>query len=43
MLASAIQFESGETGIYQIRAVRRNHGLPALPLTRRDMYSVGAS
>lgn len=39
MTASAMQFESGSTGIYQILATRKGGGLPALPLTRRDLYS----
>jgi len=39
MTASAMQFESGSTGIYQILATRKGDVLPALPLTRRDLYS----
>lgn len=39
MTASAMQFESGSTGIYQILAIHKGNGLPPLPLTRRDLYS----
>ena len=39
MTASAQQFEQCATGIYQILAVRKESGLPPLPLTRRDLYS----
>jgi cyclopropane-fatty-acyl-phospholipid synthase len=39
MTACALQFEQGATGIYQILAVRRENGLPKLPLTRRDLYA----
>ncbi len=38
MTGCALQFEQGATGIYQILAVRRQNGFPALPLTRRDLY-----
>lgn len=38
MLGCALQFEQGSTGIYQILAVRKENGLPSLPLTRRDLY-----
>jgi len=38
MTGCARQFEQGQTGIYQILAVRRQDGLPALPLTRKDLY-----
>ncbi len=38
MAASALEFESGGTGIYQILASKRHHGLWPLPLTRRDLY-----
>jgi cyclopropane-fatty-acyl-phospholipid synthase len=38
MIASALQFEQGTTGIYQILAVGREDGLPGLPLTRDDLY-----
>lgn len=38
MTGCALQFESGSTGIYQILAVRKEAGLPRLPLTRRDLY-----
>ncbi len=39
MTGSAMQFELGNTGIYQILAVKRAPGLPGIPLTRRDLYS----
>jgi cyclopropane-fatty-acyl-phospholipid synthase len=39
MTGSALQFEQGATGIYQILAVNREEGLPRLPLTRRDLYA----
>ncbi len=38
MAGCALQFEQGSTGIYQILAVRKDGGLPPLPLTRRDLY-----
>ena len=38
MAASALEFESGELGIYQILAARRAPGAPPWPLTRRYMY-----
>jgi cyclopropane-fatty-acyl-phospholipid synthase len=39
MAASALQFESGEIGIYQVLANKRTAGVPNLPLTRRHLYS----
>jgi cyclopropane-fatty-acyl-phospholipid synthase len=39
MAACALQFESGEIGIYQVLAGKRAVGLPDLPLTRRHLYS----
>ncbi len=39
MAASALEFEGGELGIYQILAVKRNVGLTALPLTRQHLYA----
>jgi cyclopropane-fatty-acyl-phospholipid synthase len=39
MAACALQFESGEIGIYQVLASKRAAGLPDLPLTRRHLYS----
>jgi cyclopropane-fatty-acyl-phospholipid synthase len=39
MAACALQFESGEIGIYQVLANKREAGLPDLPLTRRHLYS----
>jgi len=38
MAACALQFESGEIGIYQVLASKRTVGIPALPLTRRHLY-----
>jgi cyclopropane-fatty-acyl-phospholipid synthase len=38
MSACALQFESGEIGIYQVLASRRAAGVPDLPLTRRHLY-----
>jgi cyclopropane-fatty-acyl-phospholipid synthase len=38
MTGCALQFEQGQTGIYQILAVRRNNSFSPLPLTRRDLY-----
>ncbi len=38
MTGSALQFEQGATGIYQILAERKVDGMPNLPLTRRDLY-----
>jgi cyclopropane-fatty-acyl-phospholipid synthase len=39
MAACALQFESGEIGIYQVLANKRAAGVPDLPLTRRHLYS----
>ena len=39
MAASALEFEGGELGIYQLLAVKRCVGLTALPLTRRHLYT----
>lgn len=39
MTGSAIQFEQGSTGIYQILAERKHDGKSNLPLTRRDLYA----
>ncbi len=39
MTGSAIQFEQGTTGIYQILAERKQDGRSILPLTRRDLYA----
>jgi cyclopropane-fatty-acyl-phospholipid synthase len=38
MAACALQFESGEIGIYQVLASKRAAGVPDLPLTRRHLY-----
>ncbi|HXI49661.1 MAG TPA: cyclopropane-fatty-acyl-phospholipid synthase family protein [Steroidobacteraceae bacterium] len=39
MAACALQFESGEIGIYQVLANKRAAGVPDLPLTRRHLYT----
>ena len=39
MAACALEFESGEIGIYQILANKRESGQTNLPLTRRHLYS----
>ena len=39
MAASALEFEGGELGIYQILAAKRSVGLTKLPLTRRHIYT----
>ncbi len=39
MAGSALQFEEGITGIYQILASRREPWLQPVPLTRRDLYT----
>lgn len=39
MASSALEFEGGELGIYQILAAKRNLGLTKLPLTRRHLYT----
>lgn len=38
MAASALEFETGELGLYQILASRRDGGPAPVPLTRRYMY-----
>jgi len=38
MSACALQFESGEIGIYQVLASKRAAGVLELPLTRRHLY-----
>ena len=38
MTACALEFESGDIGIYQVLAAKRARGNPPLPLTRRYMY-----
>jgi cyclopropane-fatty-acyl-phospholipid synthase len=38
MTASALAFESGEIGVYQILAARRAGGRFPVPLTRQDLY-----
>ena len=39
MAASALEFEGGELGIYQILATKRSVGLTVLPLTRHHLYA----
>ena len=39
MAACALEFESGEIGVYQLLASKRTTGEAALPLTRRHLYS----
>ena len=39
MTGSAIQFEQGATGVYQILAEGKHDGKSNLPLTRRDLYN----
>jgi cyclopropane-fatty-acyl-phospholipid synthase len=39
MAACALQFESGEIGIYQVLASKRTPGNLKIPLTRRHLYS----
>ncbi len=39
MAACALDFERGDIGIYQVLASKRAAGNPALPLTRRHLYS----
>jgi cyclopropane-fatty-acyl-phospholipid synthase len=39
MSACALQFESGEIGIYQVLANKRTAGTALLPLTRRHLYT----
>ena len=40
MAACALEFETGEIGIYQILANKRESGQSCLPLTRKHIYSV---
>ncbi|SEL43258.1 cyclopropane-fatty-acyl-phospholipid synthase [Roseateles sp. YR242] len=40
MAASALEFESGELGLYQILASKRDGGPAPVPLTRRYIYCV---
>ena len=40
MAASALEFESGELGIYQVLGSKRAAGNAPVPLTRRHMYPV---
>lgn len=42
MAACALEFESGEIGVYQLLASRRDGGLSPLPLTRDDLYGPGS-
>ncbi len=38
MAACALEFESGEIGVYQILASKRAVGSTAMPLTRQHIY-----
>ena len=42
MAACALEFESGEIGIHQILAARREGGPPPVPLTREHLYAPSA-
>jgi len=42
MAACALEFESGDIGVYQLLACKRVGGMAALPLTRRHLYAVPA-
>jgi cyclopropane-fatty-acyl-phospholipid synthase len=42
MSACALQFETGEVGVYQILASKKGGRLDAVPLTRRDLYPPSA-
>ena len=39
MAACALEFESGEIGVYQVLASKRTVGRGRLPLTRQDLYA----
>ena len=39
LAASALEFEGGEPGIYQVLATKRSAGLTVLPLTRQHLYA----
>ena len=39
MTTCALEFESGEIGVYQVLASKRTAGATSLPLTRRHLYS----
>ena len=41
MAACALEFESGEIGVYQVLASKRSVGAAQLPLTRRHLHSTG--
>ena len=41
MAASALEFEAGGTGVYQVLAAKRRAGAPPVPLTRADLYRAG--
>ena len=40
MVACALEFESGEIGVYQVLASKRAVGAAQSPLTRRNLYPV---
>ena len=39
MATCAMEFESGDIGVYQVLASKRAAGVTSLPLTRRHLYS----
>jgi cyclopropane-fatty-acyl-phospholipid synthase len=41
MSACALEFESGQLGIYQVLASKRAGGAPSWPMTRRHLYPAG--
>jgi len=43
MAACALEFESGEIGVYQLLATKRGDGSAALPWTRRHLYAHAAA
>jgi len=43
MAACALEFESGEIGVYQLLASKRTAALSALPLTRGHLHSSGSA
>ena len=42
MAACALEFESGEIGVYQVLASKRSVGAALLPLTRQHLYRAGS-
>jgi cyclopropane-fatty-acyl-phospholipid synthase len=41
MVACALEFESGNIGVYQLLAIKRSEGLTTLPLTRQHLQPPG--